>query len=250
MERLGTVQLLREEPALLELVPARQQAAAVRAITAAAVRLRPGGWDPHTLMGSSREHFGLLLLDGLMLREVAVANTTCGEVVGPGELLRPWDNFGERAPMPLEIEWKVLEPARIAVLDPVLAAWPALVGAFVHRAIERSHSLALHVAIHCIRRVDVSLLVLFSHLADRFGKVTPAGIVLDLKLTHQDLGKLVGATRQSVSTALADLARREVLARRDNGTWLLSSDSPEEIERMQAKRHRVRQLSQPDLSPS
>jgi DNA-binding GntR family transcriptional regulator len=74
--------------------------------------------------------------------------------------------------------------------------------------------------------------------------------VLDPKLTHQDLGKLVGATRQSVSTALAELAKREVLTRRDNGTWLLSSDSPEEVERMQAKRERVRQPSAADLSRS
>jgi CRP/FNR family cyclic AMP-dependent transcriptional regulator len=140
------------------------------------------------------------------------------------------------------VEWKVIETAQIAVLDHefirVLAAWPALLDAFIDRAIERSHSLALQVAIHCIRRVDVSLLVLFASLADRFGKVTPAGVAIPIKLTHEDLGRLVGATRQSISGALADLAGRGALCRRADRTWLLSSERLAEVEDMLASRNR------------
>lgn len=239
MKCLGSVHLLDEEPSLLELVPPRQSAAARRALTAAAYYVCPGFWDPRTLVGESRDHFGLLVLNGTVLRDVVVAQTACGELVGPGELLRPWDEFGQRAPTPFEVEWKVLTPLRVALLDQefgdVLSVWPGLVNVFLQRAVERSHSLALHVAIHCIRRVDVSLLVLFSHLADRFGKVTPDGIAVDLDLTHQDLGRLVGATRQSVNLALRQLAKREVVIRRDK-TWLLAEDIPEELEQMLARR--------------
>ncbi|HZU40958.1 MAG TPA: Crp/Fnr family transcriptional regulator [Solirubrobacteraceae bacterium] len=240
MKRLGPVQLLDEDPALLDLLPVRERPAARRALSAMVYRIPAGRWQPDALTARSDPHLGLLVLEGLLIRDVSVAATTCGELVGPGELLRPWDNFGERAPMPVEIEWKALEPLRVAVLDhefaAVLASWPVLVHAFIERAVERSLSLALHVAIHCIRRVDVSLLVLFAHLADRFGKVTTAGIVIPIKLTQEDLGKLVGATRQSISLALGQLSERGSLTRRADGTWVLEPDAPVEIERMLSRR--------------
>jgi CRP/FNR family cyclic AMP-dependent transcriptional regulator len=242
MDALGPVQLLDEDDRLLGLIPEHQRAAAQRAVTAPAYQFAPGSWHPEKLVSGSESHFGILVLDGLMLRDVVVADTTCGELVGRGELLRPWDKFGTRAPTPLEIEWKILRPARIALLDDdfpkVLAAWPVLVSAFVQRAVERSHSLALHVAIHCIRRVDISLIVLFAHLADRFGEPVPAGTTVPIELTHEDLGKLVGATRQSVSSALGQLAQRDALIRCKNGSWLLKGQPPKEIERMLQRRER------------
>lgn len=229
MRSPGPVHLADEDPGLLDLVAEEDRPAARDALTATTYTTPAGAWTPGPLAANGDPHLGLLLLEGLLLRHVSVAHTTCGELVGPGELLRPWDTFGDRAPMPIEIDWKALEPLRIAVLDhhfaTTLARWPALVHAFVERAIERSHSLALHVAIHCIRRVDVSLLVLFAHLADRFGKVTPQGIVIPVRLNQQDLGKLVGATRQSINLALRQLLDRGSLTHRDDETWLLDHDA-------------------------
>ncbi len=229
-----------EDPTLLRVIAEPERPAARRALTAEVFRVPRGAWRPHATLDGDDVRFGLLILDGLLLRDVVVAHTTCGELIGPGELLRPWDDFGDRAPMPFEVEWKVIEPTRVAILSQdftrVVAPWPALTDAFMERAVERSHSLALHVAIHCIKRVDLSLLVLFWHLADRFGKVTPAGIVVALKLTHQDLGKLVGATRQSVSAALGEVAERGWVQRRGDGSWLLPADPPREIQTMLGRR--------------
>jgi len=242
MERLGTVQLLDEDPTLLDVLEERERPAARRALTATVFRASPGTWTPSRLGVDDGHPFGLLVLDGLVLREVVVADTTCGELVGPGELLRPWEGFGHRAPTPFEIDWTVIRELRVARLDSdfarVLAMWPALIGAFVDRSVERSHSLALHVAIHCIRRVDVSLLVLFAHFADRFGRMTPSGILIPIDLTQRDLGKLVGATRQSISTALGKLAERGSLVRRPDRGWLMQRDAPEEVQRMLARRRR------------
>jgi CTP:molybdopterin cytidylyltransferase MocA len=50
--------------------------------------------------------------------------------------------------------------------------------------------------------------------------------VLELPLTHQVLGRLVGAQRPSVTTALSDLARRGVIERREDGAWILHGDPP------------------------
>ena len=240
MRSVGPVYLTDEDPSLLDLVPQRERSAARRALTATAYEIPAGPWTPSLLASTGDPHLGLLVLEGLVLRDVSVAHTTCGELVGPAELLRPWDTFGEHAPMPIEIEWKALKPLRLAVLDhefaAVLSTWPKLVHSFVERAVERSHSLALHVAIHCIRRVDTSLLVLFAHLADRFGKVTPQGIVIPIHLTQQDLGKLVGATRQSINAALGQLAERGALQTRGDGNWLLEPEVHDALERTLAPR--------------
>jgi DNA-binding GntR family transcriptional regulator len=51
--------------------------------------------------------------------------------------------------------------------------------------------------------------------------VTPDGIVVDLPLTHELIGRLVGGRRPTVTLALAELAENGVLVRRDEGGWLL-----------------------------
>ena len=48
--------------------------------------------------------------------------------------------------------------------------------------------------------------MLFWELADRYGKVHPDGIHLELPLTHEVLSHLAGARRPSVSGALTRLA--------------------------------------------
>ena len=240
MKSVSPVHLLDEDRTLLRVISELERPAARQALVVNAYHVPRGAWRPLASFGGQDIHFGLLILKGLLIRDVVVAHTTCGELVGPGELLRPGDSFGERAPMPFEVEWKVIEPTFVATLGAdftqVVARWPGLVNVFMERAVERSHSLALHVAIHCIRRVDLSLLVLFWHLADRFGKVTPDGIIVSVKLTHQDLGKLVGATRPSVTVALGEVAERGWVTRRHAGAWLLPADPPREIQAMLGRR--------------
>ena len=98
-------------------------------------------------------------------------------------------------------------------------------------AIADVHELSRGVAIHCVQRVDVKLLLLFWHLADRFGTVTPAGTVVPLSLSHADLAELVGAARPSVSTALKCLAEQGFVQRnRADRSWLLASQLPEQLQ--------------------
>lgn len=66
---------------------------------------------------------------------------------------------------------------------------------------------------------------------------------MNIDLTHEDLGKLVGATRQSVSDALGQLAGRELLVRRKDKSWLLAPHAPDEIEHLVPPRPRRRSRS-------
>jgi CRP/FNR family cyclic AMP-dependent transcriptional regulator len=57
--------------------------------------------------------------------------------------------------------------------------------------------------------------------------VSGDGVIVPLALTHRILGQLVGARRPTVSTALSELAEREELVRRPDGSWLLRGDPPD-----------------------
>jgi CRP-like cAMP-binding protein len=95
--------------------------------------------------------------------------------------------------------------------------------------VERSQALAVSVAIHCLQHVELRVLVLFWHLADRFGRVTPEGIVIPLKLSHSDVADLIGSQRPSVSSRLSELSGRGELIRRADRTWLLRGEPPAQL---------------------
>ncbi len=230
------VRILDEDPGLGAELSREHFAQARQYAVAEITELGRGVHDPSSVGGP--ELLGLLVLDGLLVRGVQVAQRRCGELVAPGALLRPWDNFGKYAPMPFEIRWRVIQPVRLALIDQrisaVSARWPALLHGLIQRAVERSHALALNVAIHCLQHVELRLLVLFWHLADRFGRVTAEGIVIPLKLSHSDLAELIGSQRPSVSTHLSRLSARGEVIRREDRTWLLRGDPPEEMRDMRA----------------
>lgn len=199
---------------------------------AALAEIPAGAWNPHAHPPPDAE-LGLLVLDGLLIRDVTVAEARCGELLGPGSLLRPWDESDIDAPMRHEVDWQVIEPVRFAVLDQhflrVVAHWPPLITALVARINERAQDLAVMVSIHSLKRVDVRLLAFFWHLADRYGKVTADGIFVPLALTHRQLALLVGAQRPSVTSALGTLSERALLRRDGDGHWLLSGEPPRDL---------------------
>jgi len=197
---------------------------------AAIADLPSGTWDPAE--GPSAE-VGLLVLRGLLIREVQVPEARCGELIGPGTLLRPLDDTAAGASMRHDVVWHVVEPARLALLDQhflrVAAHWPALTTALVARATERAHDLAVMMSIHSLKRVDARLLAFFWHLADRHGKVTSDGVLIPLPLTHRQLALVVGAQRPSVTSALGQLADRGVVHRDAAGRWVLAGDQADEL---------------------
>lgn len=202
------------------------------------VELPRGKHDPKAMFDGDGL-LGLLMLKGLMIRQVAVADRHCGELVGPGAVLRPWDDFGHTAPLPFEVSWRVIQDTELARLDrrflATIVHWPALIESFTARATERAHTLAFNVAIHCLRHVHLRLLVLLWNLADRFGRVTPDGTHVPLPLSHSDLAELVGAARPSVTVALKQLAADELVWRHSSdGTWMLTREPPTELRDMRA----------------
>jgi hypothetical protein len=74
-----------------------------------------------------------------------------------------------------------------------------------------------------LKRIDDRLLALFSHLGSMWGRVSPDGILLDVPLSHGQIGDIVGCERPSVTTSLGRLRARGIVKRRADRSWLLSS---------------------------
>src|SRR5205807_7944692 len=224
-------QVLREDPELAEAVSPSERARATEECVARTVRLARGRWnsqDATALHGG----IGLLVLEGLLLRRVGIDGRFGAELLGEGDLLRPWQANGETAVLPLQTVWTVLEPTRLAVLDDAfvarLAEYPELAPAFVARAMQRTRNLAVNMAIVHQPRVDVRLHMVLWHLAGRWGRVRSDGTALPLRLTHAALSELVAARRPTVTSALSELARKGRV-RSTGDSWLLFGEPPGEL---------------------
>lgn len=202
-----------------------QRALATRYATAPVIQLDPGRWVPEDDEGC----VGLLVLEGLLTRSVGLGTRVTTELLGQGDLLRPWDHDAGSAQFPMHWQWSVIEPTRLAVLDrrfaAVVARWPAMVDTLVARALRRSRTLAFQLALAQVKRVEDRLLLLMWHLAERWGRVSADGVFMPVPLTHETLAMLVAARRPTVTTALGALVRDGRLERQDGG-WILHGDPP------------------------
>jgi CRP/FNR family cyclic AMP-dependent transcriptional regulator len=226
-----SVPLLEVDPGLArELDPeiARSIGPALRADI---VHVHGRSWDPASVELGPEPRLGMLVIDGFMEREVRVAGRTAAELLGPGDLLRPWDVVDPvDASIPVDAGWTILAPVRLALLDAraTTAAFqtPELAMVLMSRTLNRARSLAALLAISQIRRLDDRTLTLLWHVADRFGRVRPDGVAVEVPLKHATVAKLLAATRPSVSSALADLAGRGEIERLQGGGWLLKGEPP------------------------
>jgi CRP/FNR family transcriptional regulator, cyclic AMP receptor protein len=218
--------LLDLDPDLGQLLDAERLATASRELHVAVHPLQQGLWDSDKLAGASPGHIGLLVIDGVVAREILVSDTISTELLGPGDVLRPWRLRDGPELLRHSVRWSVLTRSRIALLDrrvgAQLARYPEVNAAIIDRIAERALRLAVTQAISQLNRVDRRLLALFWHLAERWGRMTAEGVVVPMTLSHRMLGQLVGARRPTVSTALRQLASERELVRRDDGSWLLT----------------------------
>jgi CRP-like cAMP-binding protein len=220
--------LLDLDPDLGRLLPPERVEEARAAFGVRVSVIRRGAWDCDRLSAAHPEHLALLIVDGVIAREVLLADTTSIELLGSGDVLRPWCRDDESSLSRHEIRWTARTDARAAVLERHLARrltrFPEVNAVILERVIQRAHRLALTQAISQLNGVDRRLLALFWHLAERWGRMTPSGIAVGLALSHRELGQLVGARRPTVSTALGALAERGELVRRADGRWLLTGE--------------------------
>lgn len=223
----SVVSLVDVDPDLFAGVPERLRFGLRAKVVVRTRALARGGWrGPGRL---APRNLGLLIVSGLVLRELGLFNATAIELIGAGDLLAPL------AMLPASVSrtsrWRVLAPTEVAVLDQPamarLANLPGVVPELVRRAIGRSHAVETQLALTRIHPLSTRLLVLFWNLADRWGTRVNGEVHLEIPLSHQVLADLSSAQRPKVTAALGALSRRGLVSRSGPGEgWVLSGPPP------------------------
>jgi hypothetical protein len=243
----GTHALLDLDPGLGAHLDERRRDAARAELTVRQLRLARGSWNGGDLRPAGPDHLGLLLIDGAIAREVVIGDTISTELLGAGDLIRPWRVKDEPQLLGRQIRWQVLAGTHAAVLDhsfgDAVLRYPEVTATLLDRLADRAERLATMKAIAQVTSVERRLLALFWHLAERWSRPVADGVVVvPLTLSHRLLGELVGARRPTVSSAAAKLERDGRLTRRSDGTWLIA-DEPTASAMSRSVSHRRRLLA-------
>jgi CRP-like cAMP-binding protein len=114
----------------------------------------------------------------------------------------------------------------------IVGRWPEIVAALAGRAMRRSRDLALSMAISQIPNVHVRLLAVLWHIGLRWGTVEAEGLVVPVRLTHELLGRLVSARRQTTTAALGLLVARGLVSRTPEGCLVLHGEPPLDLDEL------------------
>ena len=168
-----------------------------------------------------------IIVDGIVLKQTQFAGRSSLELLGPGDVVAP-----PLSPL-RQLESRAISSyaahglASLAVIDDQFRAaarrCPELSDALLDRLARQTHRASMHLAMLHIARAEDRVLALFSDLAERFGRVTPDGILIEVELTHGLIGQLVGSRRPTVSLALEEHSSLGTLTKTPNGRWMLRS---------------------------
>lgn len=217
------VRILEADPDLGAGLSAEDLAAATRALVAPVLEINTSRWSPPHY--DPLTTFGLLVIEGLVGRRLHVGRAVATELLSCGDIVRPWEEeplWGMTEPA---LEWRVLQPARIAVLGQdvttLMGRRPQLVVNFSSRLLRRVRSAAYLMAVSHQTRVEDRLLETLWYLATTWGRVTPHGTRIPFRITHEVLSEILGAQRPSVTTAFRSLTEQGFVAREADGTFLM-----------------------------
>jgi CRP-like cAMP-binding protein len=227
--RQERVAVLHADWELAERLEGTRRARAESLSIARVLRREAGVWNARHDADHGRDGLGLLVVEGTLVRRVGMAGRSGAELLSVGDLLQPSQHDGEQATVPFEATWRVLTPLRLAVLDlswmARMAPFPEVMAELGARIMMRARRLASLLAIAQHHRLEDRLRLFFWELADRYGRVGPDGVRLELSLTHELISHLVGAHRPSVSSALGRLEQAGQVRRQGRG-WLLLGVPP------------------------
>lgn len=226
----GTVRLLDHVPELAVDLTAAERPVAHRMLTVPSIALTAGPFELAACQQDPRvvgRLFGLVIIEGVLVREVSIGGGRSTSLHGPGDLLdlqSDTDSSFNAHPAVM-----CHDDALVAILDDhALAAmqrFPRIIArlfTLTMRQLDRADTSA---AISKLERVEDRLLALFCQIADRSGRRGHEGITIDQRLTHEAIGRLIGARRPTVSLGLQALAEQRLLQRQSDGSWLLTPDS-------------------------
>jgi CRP-like cAMP-binding protein len=225
-----TICLLDVDPAFAQDIQDAEMPQARRALVVPTARVPSGRFDLKGVAARHGDSALLLVLTGAVARDVRVLDRTTTQLFGPGDVLAAERPHAEC--LSSQVGYHAEQPSRVALLDARFHAaarvWPALSTLVQQRLVAQSRRLAVQAAILALPRVESRVLAILWHLAEVFGSVRPEGVLVPLQLTHERLGRLVGAQRPTVTLALRRLGEAGDAVRVPDG-WMLKSGSADQL---------------------
>jgi CRP/FNR family transcriptional regulator, cyclic AMP receptor protein len=218
------VSLLRVWPDIAGRLAPEERKVARRFLAAPLVRARDE--DLAGALAVERDAFDFVVVEGTVLKETTLASSSALELLGPGDVLAPPLNAIRQLEFRAVSRYLALGDVSIATLglrfERTAVRWPEL-SAFVQRQIaEQAHRASMHLAMLHLPRAEDRILALFVDLGDRFGRVSPDGILIDLPLSHELIGRLIASRRSTATLALQNLYQRGLLTRLADNSWKLA----------------------------
>lgn len=221
--------ILRDDPELALGLSEEDRRAAMSLFRAPVIQISGQRWTPPHY--DAARTFGLIILDGLLGRRVRVGRTVGTELLGVGDILRPWDDEQPFELVPATLDWRVFSPTRLAVLDDrittLIGRRAQLMVNFSGRIMRQSRRATYLMVVSHLPRIEDRVLATLWHIASTCGKVTPDGVNIPFRITHEVLGEIVGAHRPSVTVAIQTLETRGRLIRTATNGFILPGLPPE-----------------------
>ena len=223
---LPPVGLLDVLPEILATIPAEDRALAERALMMPRLIARDVDLG-ETLGHPGANGFDFLIVEGVVLKETTLASRAALELLGPGDVLGPPLNATHQIESRAVSRYIAHGEVTLAELGSrfrqAARRWPGLSDVLLDRLARQTHQASMHLAMLHLPRIEDRIIALFSDLAERFGHMSPEGAIVDLDLTHEVIGRLVGSRRSTVTLALQSLAASGTLDRREDGRWALDA---------------------------
>jgi len=221
------VSVLDHDAELWAAVPDDERLLARRTFTGHVVPARPGPLDLSALLAGEPATWEALVLSGVLVRVTRLGRAELPELLGPGDLLAPPGDAGRVLPVAEEVA--VVERAELIVFGRRAAAvagrWPGILTVLsARRDAARRRAVALGAIAHQ-PNVELRLLAVLWHLAERWGREEEEGTVVPFPLSHETLGRFVAARRPTVTLGLRALEDRGLVARSSEGCWVLTEGS-------------------------
>jgi CRP/FNR family cyclic AMP-dependent transcriptional regulator len=225
---LAAINLLDVVPEIAATIPPEDRELASRALMMPRLFARDVDLA-ETLALTGVDGFDVLVIEGIVLKETRLSNRAALELLGPGDVLGPPLNAIRQIESRAVSRYVAHGPVTLAQLGgrfrQAARRWPGLSDVLLDRLARQTHRASMHLAMLHLPRIEDRIIALFSDLAERFGQMTPEGALVDLDLTHEVIGRLVGSRRPTVSLALQSLAAHGTLDRRSDGRWVLDPNA-------------------------
>jgi CRP-like cAMP-binding protein len=222
------------------------------------VRVPRGGWALPISEAADRDDiFGLIIVEGLLGREMALGEHYSFELLCHGDVLLL--QAAERPRMGTGVTLTALNEMTMLVLRNsfirAAARWPSLLANVNRRLEAQRQRLAMHGLTAHLPRAEHRVLLALWDLADTCGRVTPKGTVLPLSLTHDVIGRLVACRRPTVTLAMGVLEAAGCIRRSPDGCLILTAAAQREVEAITQTRENARPIGESimlrkPLSPS